>query len=195
MSKIDLKDVEFHIPVRIDSQDRIENLELIINYLQVRFDTNIVVTENSQQSILSNLPFIKNVVKYYWQFEESDIFHRTKILNFMAKQSDKPIIVNYDCDVLLNVQNYVDAANKIRSGELDIVYPYDGRFMEVTREFYYKIKTVLDVSWIKESDCNLLHPSSVGGVIFENREKFIEVGMENSLNLKGWAFEDNERLH
>lgn len=192
MNKIDLKDVEFHIPVRIDHSNRIENLELIVDYISHHFDTNIVVVENSEKSVLSNHPIV-NKIKYHYQFCDNDLFHRTKILNFMAKNSDKPIIVNYDCDILLNVQNYVEAANQIRNNNLDIVYPYDGRFMEVLRDFVPKIQNKFDVSWIKESDCNLCHPNSVGGVVFENREKFLKVGLENE-KCVSYGFEDNERF-
>lgn len=192
MKRINLKDVEFHIPIRIDHQDRIDNLELLVEYLKHHFDTNIKIIESSERSVLGGSPIIEGI-EYTWIFDEGELFHRTKLLNIMAKESKCPIIVNQDCDVLLNVNNYVEAANRIRNDKLDIVYPYDGRFMECSRSFVPRIKENMDVSWIKDIDCNLLHPQSVGGVIFENREKFVSVGKENP-NFYSYGYEDNERF-
>lgn len=192
MTKIDLKDVEFQIPIRVDHENRLENLELLVDYLNHHFDTNITVMESSERSILQNTSLSKKV-NYIWEFDDKEYFHRTRILNLMAKNSKHPIIVNQDTDVLLNIQNYFSATEAIRRNEFDVIYPYDGRFMEVLRNFIPKIKENMDVSWIKETDCNLLHPSSVGGIIFENREKFLKVGMENEKCIS-YGFEDNERF-
>ena len=57
--KIDLKDCTFAIPVRIDSNDRMENLQLILMYLTHHFDTNIIVIENDKESKLENLTVLK----------------------------------------------------------------------------------------------------------------------------------------
>lgn len=43
MNKTNLMDIDFLIPIRIDSVERIENLMSNINYLIKHFDTNIYV--------------------------------------------------------------------------------------------------------------------------------------------------------
>jgi hypothetical protein len=50
MNKIDLKDVTFVIPVRIDCIERLENIFLIIDYLYSLFDTNIIVLESDKKN-------------------------------------------------------------------------------------------------------------------------------------------------
>ena len=47
MNKINLMDVDFLIPIRIDSIARIENLLASIGYLIENFDTNIYILEAS----------------------------------------------------------------------------------------------------------------------------------------------------
>ena len=42
-SKTDLTDVSFLIALKIDSKDRINNLDITIEYLQHHFDTEIII--------------------------------------------------------------------------------------------------------------------------------------------------------
>ena len=43
MTKLDLKDVTFTIPVRIESEDRKRNLKTVIQYMVHHLDTNIII--------------------------------------------------------------------------------------------------------------------------------------------------------
>ncbi len=57
-NQIDLKDVTFIIPVRIDSIERLENLQLVTNYLLENFQTHILIVEaadRNNQSFPSSL--------------------------------------------------------------------------------------------------------------------------------------------
>lgn len=190
--KIDLKDVTFAIPVRIEHENRQENLEMTIDYLTHHFDVNIIVVESSERSILMNHPSMKKV-KYIWQFDSSEIFHRTKILNDMLEMTETKIWVNYDCDVLFPVQSYVDAANEIRSGKV-FVFPYQGPFHEVPRKFLPEIREKMDVSWIDLNQCGLNHPKSVGGAMFMDSEVYRKLGGENQQQ-NSWGWEDNYRIN
>lgn len=176
------------IPVRIDSQDRIDNLNIILDYISHHFDTNIFVCEESKIKSV-NIPNELNNVKYEWDFSENELFHRTKILNKMTLKSNTDIVVNYDTDVLFEVGAYEIAANTIRSG-IDVVYPYNGSFMEISRRNIPYIKEYKKIPPNCEKIC--IHPSSVGGAIFFNRKRYIEAGMENP-NFISYGYEDNER--
>ena len=60
---INLTNTTFIIPVRIDSSDRLSNLEYVIKYLQFHFETNIIIQENSTDpqvpEILEKIPEAK----------------------------------------------------------------------------------------------------------------------------------------
>lgn len=190
--KYDLKDVTFNIPIRFDTQDRIENLTLIVNYLNYHFYTNIIVLEEAKEK---KFQFISSKCNYIFKKSDDPNFHRTKCLNHMAKISETKIIVNYDADVLFNAESYKKSANIIRDNESDMVFPYDGRFMECNREKYFnKIKETMDVSFINVGELHCNHPNSVGGCIFWNKDVFMNIGMENE-NFKSWGWEDNERIY
>jgi len=192
MNKIELKHVTFNIPFKADHIERVENLELVVDYLTHFFDTNIIIYELGK-----NAPSIKPRPNVRIIFDISDgPFHRTRYLNDMALLSRTPIIVNYDCDVLIKPENYVTAARMLTEvPEIAGILPYDGRCFDIPRIHIPRIKAEHDLSFIDiekiESIRHLF--SSVGGALFWNRSMFIQYGMENE-NFISWGWEDYERL-
>ncbi len=192
MTKINLLDMTIMIPFRCDSQDRLENLELVIEYLTHHFDTNIIVKEVSEQSMLGNLPWIRKV-KYIYEFSSEEKFHRTKILNDMLEEVITPYVSVYDCDVLFPIQSYVDTLNALRNGEV-FVFPYQGPFHEIPRRFIPEVKNRMEVNWIPLDQTGVNHPQSVGGSVFLNTEVYKKLGAENELCID-WGWEDGYRVN
>lgn len=190
-TKIDLKDVTFTIPVMKDSNDRKQNLDLSLCFLQRSFDTNIEVMEQGG----NHFEYVKQWVKY--STTDSGVFHRTKMLNDMAKAATTPILVNFDCDILIPPMQMLMAVEMIRNGG-EFVYPYDGRFARVGRvEWFKKLELRLDIGIVggtkfKGKYGNPMPVSSVGGVIVMSKDVFIESGMENE-NFISYGPEDCER--
>lgn len=191
---INLKDVTFTIPIRIDTAERKRNLRTTVHYLNAHFDTNIMICEESAVAqvpdLLKDLP-----VKYSYMHIKTDnpLMHRTKLLNIMAKSATTPYIANYDADVLLKDAQYVAAVNLLRENHADMVYPYNGRFMDILGPVLDKAINHLSVEHVQEQEGNLLHPMSLGGAVIWNKEKFLESGLENE-NFISWGWEDNERI-
>lgn len=50
---IDLSDVTFTIPIRIDSQARLENFIIVLTYLLENFQTNIIILEDDSEQKIS----------------------------------------------------------------------------------------------------------------------------------------------
>jgi predicted glycosyltransferase involved in capsule biosynthesis len=190
---IDLRDVTFNIPVKIDQPNRGRNLEIVIRYLKRYFDTNIIVCE--MDSDQKARPFIAADCKYVFMKTNSPFIHRTMQLNYMASISETPIIVNYDVDVLLPPENYQIAAGLIRRKEAEMVYPFAGNFYNTEDHMVGRISDTLDVMFIDPSHCQNLAPNfkSVGGAIFWDKQKFLDIGMENE-NFVSWGHEDQERF-
>lgn len=188
--KTNLKDVTFIIPIKIDSEDRLNNYKIIINHLTTLFDTNIIVCESDVKPN-EDLLKIHEDIKYVFYENTKGFFHRTKILNIMTKMSKTNIVCNYDTDVVFPEQQYISSVNKIKDG-CTMVFPYGGKFMNVPNKFFDLIKSN-NFHEIDEDQLELAHPSSVGGAFFFDREKYISVGLENE-NFKSWGFEDNERV-
>lgn len=186
---IDLKDVTFIIPILIDSEDRMNNYNIVINYLLKNFDTNIIVCESDKESHEDTLK--RDGVNYMF-IKNDGLFHRTRLLNIMTKVAKTDIVVNYDIDVVFKPEQYIEARNAIKSGDFDICYPYGGNFMNVRKYYFNHIKEN-NLDGIDLDQCEIANPNSLGGAIFFSKEKYLQVGLENE-NFVSWGFEDNERI-
>jgi hypothetical protein len=113
----------------------------------------------------------------------------------MAKIAETPVVVNYDADVVLRQQQYVVARNAVLNGQLDACTAFSSFTMNVPKKYIEKINNTGNVDWISEMMCDVPHRGAVakGGVVFWNKQKFIEVGMENE-NFISWGAEDQERV-
>lgn len=188
--KINLRDVTFIIPVKFDHQDRRENINITLNFLQKTFDTNIIVGEQAG-TYFKDLEGIRYISFPYQEF------HRTKMLNRMTQLANTPIIVNWDADILLSPFQIIKMVEMLR-GNYDFVYPYDGRFLRVGKGTYERDPELIDK--VRNGDIGNLagyefigeNDNSVGGAIGYKKESFIEAGMENE-NFIAYAPEDVER--
>jgi hypothetical protein len=202
--KIDLTRATFIIPIRIESQDRMRNVITILCFLLENFNTKIIVKEVDKTSIFeeSVLPrledFFEDLSNLTHIFEKSEdpVFYRMHILNEMLSQPKTDIVINYDCDVLLPIDSYVNAYQSIINGESDVVYPFgSGNCQkqifaddELVSEF---LSNDFDFS-ILEKKSNIW-TSDFGWVQFFNRQVYIDGGMENE-NFRGSSPEDKERF-
>ncbi len=129
---IDLKNVDFIVPLRIDTGDRLRNVIMTTSYLLHHFDCTVTIKEVDSEHRFEEfaLPVIKRLVdtknlNHIWEEETrtDDAFHRTKVLNDMVMDSKCDIVVNYDTDLILPVDTYTQAVEMLQ-GEYDVVYPY-----------------------------------------------------------------------
>ena len=180
--KVTLTDTTFIIPVSFDHNDRLANLNLSIQHLQSSFDTNVHVIEQGGEMF----GYVEDFAGYtHAPYKE---FHRTRMINRIAKFIRTPYCVNYDADILLNPVQIWYSVQLLRAS-VDVVYPYDGNFKLVPRETHQHLATSL--YWLVGKQFN--GPiESWGGAIFMNRERFLEVGGENEKFIS-WGPEDAER--
>jgi len=187
---LDLSNCTFLIPVRLDFQERLENLDFVLKFINSNFKTNIYLYE---ESLRPSFHFFKDsVTKYKFFCSTNEYFHRTKIMNNMIQDSNTQIIVNYDSDIILDINSYIDSYNKIMNENIDMIFPYE-KFWNVDNTQTKKIiNNLLEINSIQINFCKKRRNNSVGGCIFFNRESYIKGGMENE-NFKAWGAEDDER--
>jgi hypothetical protein len=122
-----LDDLTIVIPVKIESNDRYNNLKTILGYINHHLKTNIKIIEESPD--IPKIDFLddfKNLsIDYkFYQVNCTEPFHRTKYLNEMIFSTTTKVVSNYDSDVFFTVQTYVDVVKSIIDGDFDFVYPY-----------------------------------------------------------------------
>lgn len=191
--KISLTDVTITIPVSYDHQDREDNLLLCIKYLRKHFEVNIIVYEQGVFSHFKNMDIGANIFKFDTY---NGKFHRTKMLNDMARRAETMYIFNWDCDVLIAPMQILECVNQLRHGA-DMVYPYAKNFARIPRSTWFnELKTNEDIGIIgstqfsgMEANCGI----SVGGAVGFNKMSFIAGGMENEKFIS-YSAEDNERI-
>ena len=184
-----LPDCTFVIPFFKDSDDRLENLECILNFLVDNFDTNIILVEATNGiyhfPLLKSYDKLNHSVEYIFHKQEGAIFHRTRVINTGIKASKTPYIAIYDVDVVFPIQNIVRAVELLREGA-QMTYPYAGDFVDVERADYLKN------GYIRERESFAV--DSKGGAVFMNTDDYVAAGMEN-IKIVGWGFDDCERWH
>ncbi len=191
-TKIDLEDVSFLIPVRIDSPERMENLTMVLEFIKKHFDTHIIVLEADKKeqvhhSCIDTKIFIE---------DHDPVFYRTKYLNRMTRNSLTSFLAIWDTDVLLNPLQIKKSVDLLISEEADMVFPYDGNFYNTPPLLVEMYKSINKVEFFEENvgKLNLMHSNqSVGGAFLVNKIKYCEAGMENE-NFYGWGPEDAERV-
>ena len=184
--QIDLSDTTFIIPVYFDHNDRMQNIMLTLAFLNTHFRTNIVIGEQGGNEF--------EYLKDYADYVKFDLpsFHRTKMINDMAKKATTPIVVNWDCDNICPPAQIAESVINIRNGG-DIAYPFDGTVFRVPRFCFHPVSETLDITSINEKLCAEKR-SSVGHAVVMNKESFIKAGMENE-NFISWGPEDSERYN
>ena len=191
--KIDLKDVTFCIPLKIDSEDRKRNLKLTISFLVRYFDTNIIICESDKESNREFVESISSNIKYMFDEDTSGIFKRTRILNDMTKLATTSIAANYDVDCVFMLNDILMAVESIRQNIYDVAYPYNGSFKDVPYTQFIHIENG-NLQNINLAKCYEINSLSCGGCFFYNVEKYYEIGLENE-NMISWGCEDHERLY
>jgi hypothetical protein len=194
----DLSDTTIIIPVRIDHNDRLVNLTIILKYLTYFFNTNIIIIENG---ITSNYEYIKSIlpkdkldmIDYEYQYSTEKLFHRMKILNECLAKVKTQVVANYDVDCLLELDSYMECQNKILSGKVDVMHPFNNP----PGVYYIDIE---DKDKIDKYNINKMINISVnniagnGFIVFFRTSSYRRIGGENE-NFMAYGPEDNERIY
>jgi len=190
--KVDLKDVTFVIPIKIDSTERKENLHLICDYLLWHFDTNILIGEHCARPLLDPVLFEGSGIKCIFIQSASELFHKTRVLNILVKAAETPYVCIYDADVLMRREQYMDAVDDLRKNKADVIYPFNGSFLDIDRLYVEQIRNSnMSLYMLSDKNFCILSNNSPGGAFFIKKESWDSVGGGNE-NFRSWGWEDNE---
>ncbi len=187
--KYDLKDTTFIMPVRVESQDRANNVLTSVSYLLNHLDTNIIILEDDKVSKVPSILGTKlSQVKYIFNQNNEYLFWKTRHLNTMALQVKTPIMVMYDCDIIMESNLYEKSRNYITKDGYEYIVGY-GDLTRVNQDQHKILRETMDPYKVV-SGGNMA--AAVGSPAWVLTNKYMEAGMENEF-FKSWGFEDNER--
>lgn len=193
----------FLIPVKLESEDRVRNLKTILTYLLTKFDAKVLVQEQDTTNKFTKLimPYltkrfgvISHRFQYFFDKQNTNYFHKTKILNDLLLKSDTEIVCNYDVDALFPETTYTNAYKAIKDNQCDVVYPYGcGIYQKAVtykQETFNKfLNSDLDVQSLDKYAT--ISNSTIGWCQFVRRENYIKSFMMNE-NFHAWGPEDCE---
>jgi len=215
VKRFDLTKTTFIIPLRIETADRMRNIITILIYLSRNFDTKIIVKEVDESSVYERevLPILEQALEPEWLecithiFEKSDdfTFHRTKILNDMLWMVDTPVVVNYDSDILLPLETYINATNMIAKGwvhpdvengkPVKVIYPYGcGNYQFQCHVGDNEVTNFINSGFNYEYFNGHMRQwdAKYGFCQFFDTEEYKKLGGENE-NFVAYGYEDDER--
>ena len=207
-----LKDLTLILPVKIESLDRYFNLKTVLSYINHHFSTNVKIIETSAEGQKIDFLNLFDNLNIEYSLEEvrpEEAYHRTKYLNQMLDKVTTKVTCNYDCDVLLPTDSFLESMDKILTQSFDFVYPYPYGY--ACKELKYSQcweKENIDIShlrifdFIKTFDLEVFNGdprcatdiSLYGWCIFANTDSYKKAYGENE-NFISYGPEDKERAY
>jgi len=170
----DLTDLSFLIPVKIDSEDDLENTYTVINYLTINFNTNIFLTEvgKSAQIDISKIPA---EINYQFIKDNKPELEYITYNNQMVLNVTTPYIALYRPDVIFTVSQINKAIKKLRDNKCTVVVPFDSNILKIDQLLKAMFTKLQDVNLFEENQGKLI-ATKCGlqcSVLFFNRKDYI----------------------
>lgn len=194
VKKENMDKLTFCLPVRIDSDDRLNNLITVLDFYSQYTTARFIVLEADTEPLLSSLSSRKNV-EYIYVKDDNPVFHRTKYINQMLSLAQTPYAAIWDVDAIAPVTQLLEAYQLLQKEPLVMAYPFDGKFWMVNEYFSQLFRKTKDIHVLQSPDMPkrpMNGFNSVGGGFLVNIEKYWACGAENEY-FTGWGPEDAER--
>jgi predicted glycosyltransferase involved in capsule biosynthesis len=199
--RFDMK-LDFLMPCRIESEDRLKNIITTVSFLLQNFpESNVIVKEVDSHS---NFKFraIPEIRKYadttnlIHIYEESDekAFHKTRILNDLLIESKSEIVFNHDVDMILPIQSYHLAYAALMEDQCDAIYPFGCGIYQLAVDYPMNVyeeflNSKFNYDILNSNSRNA--SSTIGWGQMIKRQVEINIGMWNE-NFISWGAEDCE---
>jgi len=201
MNKQDFKDISIIVPIRIDTKERGENLNIIWNFYKENCENVDFIFVENDCKIKSNLYIPINNIHYF--IENTNVFNKCKTFNTGGKLSKRKYVCFLDVDIIINPQQIINAKNKIIENKMDLMIPYNGIAFYLTKEskdkfmiyknYDYLVSIFPEKFHTNYQNKNLLiaNNQSVGGCIIMSNDFFYKINGFNP-NILIWGYDDNE---
>lgn len=204
-NKIDLSDLDIIMPVFVDTDDRIRNIETVLKYLEKYFKNYKVYLTEFESNRCKYL-YHKIGIEYIYV---PTLFNKTQTINTALQRCKNKFVCVWDADALITPSGVEQAMNALRTMDYHFAFPYNGWFIDIRGETLQKIFNSVDISdlFIYDSDTmkndspdfsvrmstknRFGGGSNTGGCVIFNRETLNKLGNYNE-NFWQWGFEDDE---
>lgn len=192
--KMNLQELTFCIPVRIDSLYRERNLKTVLEFYSSQVECRYIVVEADTVRHIKDLPLVKGL-EYEFVKDDNPIFHRTHYINKMLRQANTKLAAIWDTDIIAPIKQLEDAYDLLVSEHQTMVYPYGGCLWMINSFFSELFSRKRDIRLLEDFPMVQILMNgynAVGGAFLVNIADYKKCGWENEYFI-GWGPEDRER--
>lgn len=195
--RIDLSDVTFIVPLYVESEDRLRNMEIVLRFIARHFRTRLLVVEDTGKGATDRA---KNIALGLG-FEhlavvgnDTPYFHKTWMANHGIEKATTPMVVVHDSDIVMNRLQYALARDAVRDGG-NVAFPYNGTVVDVSAENFVTFAQSLDTGSFDPLAPGNGYPGigAHGGAVFFSRHAIDTSGGFNE-TIVAWGLEDREMI-
>lgn len=194
-----MKDLTFIIPIRVDTEDRIENCLTILRFLQQHFpQSEVLLMEQDAESrtdrIVEAFPSVKRDF-----VRNPDRFSKSVAVNTGIALATRALICMCDTDILLHPDAIRRAAEMLRKRRKRVVIPHNRMVLDVSGALKAEISSSLDMEKYGKVRrfvaapirADIILRDNNGGIFMADKEVLIlEGGLNKKMISYGW--EDSE---
>jgi len=194
-----MEDLTFIIPIRVDTQDRIDNCMTILRFLQRHFpQSEVLLMEQDAESrtdrVIEAFPSVRRDFVC-----NPDRFSKSVAVNTGIALATRGLICMCDTDILLHPDAIRRAATLLRKRRKRVVIPHNRMFLDVSGELKAEISGSLDLEKYGKVRCfadapvrpDLVLRENNGGIFIADKEVLVlEGGLNKKMISYGW--EDTE---
>lgn len=211
------KDTAFVIHVRVDCQERIQNLNKVINHLRASSpEIQLIIIEDDKESN----PTLKHLLTSsllragdkYRLLPNEGAYRRPFAYNLGANMTDRDVIGFLDTDVIVHPASLDMVRRCLIDRTFDFMWPFNGVALYLTeagREAYFKAPLIETLGKLLPKNDKGVMPilkenlfletpylrveniQSRGGIAMMHKDCFNTTGGWN-IDFQGWGYEDNE---
>lgn len=197
--QIDASSLSLVIPLRVDGEDRLENLDATSKYIKRYLKgAELILVECDRASAIPD--FIKERFNRYILIESEGPFSKSRCMNSGLFECTRPIVGFYDVDVLVHPAAIEWSLNIISAGRHPIVVPFNGVFVDITGDLRRTVITSLSVQALAHEKVNEINqrPNATarivdGGIFLADRDVIMSEGGYNH-KMVSYGWEDLEVL-
>ena len=179
----------FVMPIRIDSNERMRNVEFVLRWLQPLGAKILLLEADKEPRIDSETT--GGTIDYHFVKDDDPVFHRTRYINMLLRSANSEIVSVWDADIVTDYNQIEEAINSICTGAV-LSYPYNGEFIMLPRHLSDELTKSRDLGCVMNKKLvSIFNRPFCGGAFFVNRN--MSLGGENE-KFTGWGPEDAERI-
>ncbi len=175
---------------KTEDKDRELNLDITLKFYSKIGIKNLIISEHSDKSskdyLYKKYAHLFKFFKVCTVIANGQLFNKAKAINNGVLESRTPYFAIVDIDCITKKGNINKALKLLKEG-YEVVHPFDRKVTDIINKEIFQ----------KNFDFNTIQspvqgrPWADGGIVFWNKNSFINIGMKNE-NFSGWGGEDNE---